>query len=186
MYAMDAFDNSGKEFKYYFATRKKEGELVCQTGVTKPDGAAIYAILEEKPYRIVLIKQYRYPLGKYIYELPAGLIENGETASHAAARELYEETGLEFCEYTGGLAALRRSFYLAQGMSDENNPFVFGYARGSVSGRKREDSEDIQVVAADKAEAVRILMEEELSMRGACMLMMFINADENEPFAFLG
>lgn len=42
---------------------------------------------------IILQKQYRPPLDKVVIEVPAGLIDAGETAEQAAVRELKEETG---------------------------------------------------------------------------------------------
>ena len=42
---------------------------------------------------IVLQKQFRPPLDKVVIEIPAGLIDEGETAEQAAIRELKEETG---------------------------------------------------------------------------------------------
>lgn len=185
MYEMDAVDTKGRDFGYYFATRKPENELVCKTGITKPDGAVIYALLKDEPDKIVLIKQYRYPLNKYIYELPAGLIDDGETPQEAAVRELYEETGLELEPYEKGFKAFRKAFYQAQGLCDESNSFVFGFAKGTVSDKAKEASEDIQVITADKSMAKQILEEEEVSIRCACMLMLFINSDSDEPFAFL-
>ena len=42
---------------------------------------------------VVLLRQYRYAAGGVIYEVPAGIIEPGETWDHCARRELEEETG---------------------------------------------------------------------------------------------
>lgn len=53
----------------------------------------IYAVLKDDPEKIVLVRQYRYPINKYIYELPAGLIDEGETSEQTAIREMKEETG---------------------------------------------------------------------------------------------
>ncbi|KAK2018370.1 NUDIX domain-containing protein [Colletotrichum eremochloae] len=66
-------------------TRPKNGEI---------DGVGIVAILE-KPTgpEIILQKQYRPPIDKVTIEVPAGLVDEGETAEEAAVRELKEETG---------------------------------------------------------------------------------------------
>lgn len=44
--------------------------------------------------RVFLIRQYRYPLDDYIWEVPAGTLEEGESPEECALRELEEETGL--------------------------------------------------------------------------------------------
>ena len=49
------------------------------------------AIDEKK--RILLVRQYRLPADAYLWELPAGKVDEGETPLQAAKRELIEETG---------------------------------------------------------------------------------------------
>jgi ADP-ribose pyrophosphatase len=57
---------------------------------THPGGAAIVAVKDGK---IILVTQYRYPLNKIIYELPAGKLDHSEDPVVCAKRELEEETG---------------------------------------------------------------------------------------------
>jgi ADP-ribose diphosphatase len=47
-----------------------------------------------EPGRIILIRQYRYPINAWLWELPAGSVDEGETPEQAAARECHEEIGL--------------------------------------------------------------------------------------------
>ncbi len=51
----------------------------------------IFAITPEE--NVVLVRQYKHGIGEVILELPAGMIDQGESAEHAALRELGEETG---------------------------------------------------------------------------------------------
>lgn len=58
------------------------------------DGVGIVAVLEKSTGpEIILQKQYRPPIDKVVIEIPAGLVDAGETAEEAAVRELKEETG---------------------------------------------------------------------------------------------
>lgn len=56
-------------------------------------GSAVVMPVDEQG-RVCLVRQYRYPAAQYLWELPAGVIDAGETALQAAKRELAEETGL--------------------------------------------------------------------------------------------
>ena len=185
LFEMDALDNKGEPFHYYFASRNREEELPLKTGEVRKNGIVIYALLKEDPSRIVMIRQYRYPLDAWLYELPAGLIDGQESPHQAAVREMKEETGLTFTPYEGGNPSFRRPVYLGAGLTDETSTSVFGYADGEISGRFRESTESIEVVLVDKKEAARILKEERVSLRAAFLLMSFLRMDGAEPFAFL-
>lgn len=185
LYEMDALTNTGAPFNYYFASRNSEEKLPLLTGKLCSNGIVIYPIWKRNPEKIVMLRQYRYPLDTWLYELPAGLIDEGETASEAAVREMKEETGLTFTPYEGGNPSFRRPVYLGAGLTDETSTSVFGYADGKISGRFRESTESIEVLLVDKKEAARILKEERVSLRAAFLLMSFLRMDGAEPFAFL-
>lgn len=185
LYEMDALTNTGAPFNYYFASRNSEEKLPLLTGKLCSNGIVIYPIWKRNPEKIVMLRQYRYPLDAWLYELPAGLIDEGETASEAAVREMKEETGLTFTPYEGGNPSFRRPVYLGAGLTDETSTSVFGYADGKISGRFRESTESIEVLLVDKKEAARILKEERVSLRAAFLLMSFLRMDGAEPFAFL-
>lgn len=185
LYEMDALTNKGNPFQYYFVSRNAEEKLKLKTKDNTAEGVVIYPILKEDPSKIVMIRQYRYPLDDYLYELPAGLIDVGENASQAAARELKEETGMELEVYEGGNESFRRSFYMGAGFTDESCQTVFGYASGVSSSNYLEESETIQILVVDKPEADRILKEENVSLRCAYLLMHFMRAEISNPFEFL-
>jgi ADP-ribose pyrophosphatase len=60
--------------------------------VVRHMGSAVMLAIDEKK-RILLVRQYRLPADRYLWELPAGKVDAGEKALQAAKRELAEETG---------------------------------------------------------------------------------------------
>ena len=179
-YELEAIHRDGSVSPYYVASRNPDPKtLKAVTHENKPDGVVIYSIHGDK---VVLIRQYRYPIGDYIYEFPAGLVEPGEDMEQAAIRELYEETGLRLTPIPGGCCS--RPFFTTVGMTDESCGTVFGRCEGEPTSIHQEATEEIQVVLADKEECRRILKEEQLSIMCAYMLMHFV-ASSGDPFQFL-
>lgn len=169
MYELQAVQRDGTKFPYQVASRAKTTEdLKAISGKNSADAVAIFAQYENK---IVLIRQFRYPVGDYIYELPAGLIDDNETIYEAAKREMFEETGLNFVPKEAFPYLEDSSFFSSPGMTDETCSIVFGECFGEPTVANQEASEDIQVVLADEAECRRILMEEKLDMRTALLLL---------------
>ena len=183
LYELDARQRNGEAIRYYVASRaKKTEDLKSVSGHRRADGVIMYGVYGEQKDRIVLIRQYRYPLGDYIYEFPAGLVEPGEDVREAGIREMFEETGMTFTPREGG--DFERPFFTTVGMTDESCAMVFGYCSGTPSNEHQEAAEDIQVVLADRDECRRILREENVAIMPAYMMMHFLNT-QGDPLDFL-
>ena len=183
LYELDAVFRDGSRAPYYVASRRKDVDCIkAVTHDNHADGVILYGVYGEAKDRVVLIRQFRYPINGYVYEFPAGLVEPGEDMLDAGVREMQEETGLEFCPVDAG--AYSRPFFTTIGMTDESCGTVYGYCSGTPSVAGQEGTEDIQVVLADREECKRILREENVAIMCAYMLMHFI-ASEGDPLAFL-
>ena len=183
MYELEVAHRDGKTAPYYMASRVSDPQGVkAITGVNVPNGVIMYGVCGEKKDKVVLVRQYRYPIGGYVYEFPAGLVEPGEELTDAGVREMFEETGLTFTPVEAD--CYMKPFFTTVGMTDESCGTVFGYCSGEPTNTHQESSEDIQVVIADRAECRRILKEENVAIMCAYMLMHFI-ASEGDPLAFI-
>jgi ADP-ribose pyrophosphatase len=80
--------------------------------IEHPGGAVITALFENND--LLLVKQYRHPLGKEVIELPAGKLDAGEDPLHCAQRELQEETG-----YTSSAWTKLTTIYTTPGFCNE-------------------------------------------------------------------
>lgn len=182
-YELEAIRRDGTAFPYYMVSRNPDPEtLKAVTHQNKPDGVILYGVYGENKDKVVLIRQYRFPIGGYVYEFPAGLVEKGEDLLTSGIREMYEETGLTFTPVEGGCYS--KPFFMTVGMTDESCGTVFGYCSGEPTNTNQEASEEIQVVIADRQECRRILREENVALPCAFMLMHFI-ASEGDPLKFL-
>ena len=184
LFCMDVRHRNGEASEYYVASRaKSEDDLKAVTHRNDPDGVSIYSVYGEQRDHVVLVKQYRYPLGDYVYEFPAGLVEPGEAMADAAVREFHEETGLHL-QVIPADDMYTKPRFTTVGMTDEACGMVYGYASGVPDNRFEESSEDIQVVLADKKEVRRILKEENGAMMCAYMLLHFLKS-EGDPLGFV-
>lgn len=111
----------------YFTARKDvceipDGRIVPAYFVVElPVSVCAMAITEDG--NVILVNQYRHPVGEILTELPGGFVDTGEDPDKAIARELLEETGYEFdaIDYVGkvagnpGLLTGYTHLYLARG-----------------------------------------------------------------------
>jgi ADP-ribose pyrophosphatase len=122
--------------------RLPDGKNAVFDVVRHPGSVVLLPMPDEM--RLVLIRQYRYSLDRWIWELPAGRIEPGEQAQDAAIRECEEEIGL-----TPGRLELVAELHPTPGFCDELMKFyrltALGKpARGSTE-RPRDPDEQIEV-----------------------------------------
>jgi len=182
-FEIEAVKRSGDTFPYYMASRAKRADDLYMNSPEKgPDGVTIFALYGERRDQVVLVRQFRYAVGDYVYELPAGLVEQGEDIHEAAVREMAEETGLTLQVVRAGTWQ-DRAYFMTDGMTDEACSYVYGTCSGELSTAGLEDTEDLQVMLADRKEAARILKEERVALSCAVMLMRFVT--DEDPFAFL-
>ncbi|CAA9403290.1 MAG: ADP-ribose pyrophosphatase [uncultured Rubrobacteraceae bacterium] len=138
-------------------------------GVELPDGRSIdYGVLESGGFaavvaltegdHVVLVRQWRQPLGAFTLELPSGGIEAGEDAAEAARRELLEEAGYR----AEGLERLT-SVHTSTGRSTEVG-HVFGCrAERDGRGQRPEPTEFIRVVEVPFGESLGMVRDGRIS-----------------------
>ncbi len=182
-YELEAESRAGSVFPYFMASRAEETEhLYLNDPERSPDGVMIFALCGENRDKVVLIRQFRYPVGKRVYEFPAGLVEQGEDYHEAAVREMKEETGLDL-KIIHADPMYEQAMFTSDGMSDERCCVVFGIAEGEVSEAGLEGTEDVEVVIADREQAGQVLKNGPLALMCGYMLMHFLKDREN-PFPF--
>jgi ADP-ribose pyrophosphatase len=121
----------GSEKRYYWA------EL--------PPAVVVVATSGEE---MVFVEQYRPAIGEGCLELPAGIVEDGESYTTAGARELREETGFD----PGGVSLLE-DFWVATGVLRHERAIVFAEGLEPV-GRELDDNEFLSVRTLPVEEAL--------------------------------
>ena len=88
------------------------GREASREVVEHPGAVAIVPVLPDG--RILLVRQFRHPVGKVLIEIPAGKLDKGEAPDRCALRELEEETG-----YRAGSLECKASIFTGPGFTDE-------------------------------------------------------------------
>ena len=147
-----------------------DGSKAGREVVEHPGGVAVFAVDEEE--NVVLVRQYRYPVGDVILELPAGKLEPGEDPKECAIRELQEETGylagrldyMGFSHSSPGIFMEKIHYYLARDLK-----------KGAAS---PDEGEFVEVVTMPLQELRALAENNKLSdgktligiLKGTCML----------------
>lgn len=143
--------------KYAFVSQQlqfpggKEGE---REYLLHPGGAMVVPVTAAGEF--LLLKQYRFAVGSYIYEFPAGTLEPGESADDTIRRELEEETG-----YRGHRWDPLGTFYLAPGYADEvMHVYLARDLEKLPDPPPQDDDEDIELLILPSDQVEHLLMTE--------------------------
>lgn len=132
-----------------------DGRTAQREIVGHPGGVGVVALTDNN--EIITVRQFRKPLEKAIYEIPAGKLDPGEEHRVCGMRELEEETGYraESFEYLGFI-------YPSPGFTDEVTHIYL--ARGLYAGHVNPDPDEfLDIVKIPISEAARMVMDNEIS-----------------------
>ncbi|MBI3043512.1 MAG: NUDIX hydrolase [Betaproteobacteria bacterium] len=127
--------------------RLSDGRSTHREYIRHPGAVAMVPFVDAGT--VVLVRQFRYPLGRHFYEIPAGKIDHGEAPLQTAQRELREECGYEAAEWRH-LATTHPCI----GYSDERIELYLSRRLTHV-GHAPDDGELLEVVPVRLDEALR-------------------------------
>ena len=166
LFNIEVVDFVGNERKWQLASRRKEPK--CTTGrFDKPDAVVIVPFHTGRG-KIVITREYRVALAGDEYGFPAGLVDDGETVSAAARRELTEETGLTVTR----VLTIGPPVYSSAGMTDESVAMVYVECDGEPSAAGNEGIEQIEVILASAEEVGRLCADPELKFDAKAWLVL--------------
>ncbi len=148
-YITEFEDKTGAVKKWEFLERARDTKAVV-----------VNAYHENK---IILVKQFRYPINMFSIEFPAGLIDKGETPEATALRELLEETG-----YRGRVTSVSPPLCTSAGITSEII-YMVDIKVTSKSNQKLDDSEEIEVLEFSR-DKIKTELPEYLKVHPECSL----------------
>ena len=155
MYEAQYENKVGNKKSWMIASRKSEETLNKKFFQNQKDDndAVVIAALHKPSNKLVIVRQFRVPVNDFVYELTAGLIDDGEDFKNTVKRELKEETGLDLKE----MVLEKSHLYLSPGMTDECVNFTFCTCEGELSTDNMEDDECIEPMLISKEDAMEII-----------------------------
>jgi len=152
-------------------------------GVRLPDGAEIeYGVLESAGFAavvpitergsVVLVRQWRQPVGGYTLELPGGGVDGGKDPREAARRELLEETGYRAEELSHLI-----SVHTSPGRSTEVCHLFRCRAVCTLTGPRPEPTEFVSAVQLPLAEAVGKVFSGEITAATTVLGLLMVDRD---------
>jgi len=151
--------------------RLPNGAMVELEMVRHPGASAIVPFLTDPmgaDPQILLIRQFRHATGQFIYEIPAGKLDDGEDPETCAHRELREETGC-----TAGRMEHVYTFYTTPGFTDERiHAFM---ARDLTRGPTSHQRDEVMTVETVRfSQALEMIKTGELKDAKSALAIMYV------------
>lgn len=156
------------EIKYEVVTRRELPEIIKPS--INPDAVNIlpYSYVNGKTL-VYLIKEFRYAIGDYVYEIPAGLVDAGENPVESAKREVREELGASVLH----IKRTESSAYSSIGMTDEKSELY--EAEVVLDGKQDlQEGEDIEILPVELEQLESMLDKENFGARSKYALRNFV------------
>jgi ADP-ribose pyrophosphatase len=151
LFAVSYQDRKGNAKEWHMVSRQKQPK--CITGKIQDPDAVIIVPYHREEEKLVVIREFRIPVGGYQYGFPAGLLDPGEDIAGTAARELLEETGLKLERVFRHSPAI----FSSAGITDESIAMVLAEVSGTPSRRRNSASEEIDIELLDRSEVRQLL-----------------------------
>lgn len=158
------------ETKIYESVVRKQTEINSKTMGYHTTNAVVMIVLNKEHTRMLINKEFRLSVNDWVYNLPAGLIDKGESVEEALRRELKEETGLDVVRIIRTLPASFCS------IGESNTTTILSYIE--ATGTLHNDgnpAEEIEPLWIDKGRAREILKSDRITSRTQVLLDMWVN-----------
>lgn len=151
------YENRAGHEKKYEIVSHHEIRDISEIG-NRVSGVSIVAIHEGK---MLLLREFRMGVDRFVYNLCAGMKEEGETLEECIGRELYEETGLSLKR----IYKILNPAFAAVSICDILNQVAFVEAEGEIDDEHTSENEWIQAAFYTKEEVAHLLETEQFSTR---------------------
>ena len=160
-----------KPLEYYFVSRRT-GDNVQKSDFC--DAVKVLPYIKETD-EIVFIKNFRYAVNNFVYEVPAGLVDENETPQHAAQREVMEEIGAEIIT----LKKVLKAGFTSVGLTDETNELYF--AEVKITGFQHLDEhENISIIKVKTKDVENFLQTHTCDLVSALMVKYFVALNQKK------